>query len=147
MEHLESNLQDKNWQQITDDMLRDLLTTYEYDVIDRSQLPSAANDANKYFTASYCGQQVFIKKIEVTPSNSKYAMRELIWLKVLKFPTIVQFLGFYYQGTDKLHLVFEHLKCDLASKLAELTPANRLCIAKQICSAVVYLHSRDVIHR
>jgi serine/threonine protein kinase len=66
----------------------------------------------------------------------------------MKFSSIVPFLGYYYEDKDTCHLVFEKMACDLSTmKLADLKKEVRLNIAKQVCAAMSYLHSKDFVHR
>ncbi len=76
MEELEYHMEDDDWRKVSDTMLNLLLTTYEYDIINKSQVNVDREISPKNFGGTYLGQDIFIRAIP-----AKEILKELLWLK------------------------------------------------------------------
>ncbi len=76
MDELEYNMEDEDWRKLSEYFLNLLLTTYEYDVIDKSLVSIDMVPSKTNFNGTYLGQDIYVK---TTPA--KNALRDLFWLK------------------------------------------------------------------
>jgi len=101
----------------------------------------------------YFGTDVAIKTIFDTDEDSMlYLQREINVLKSMRHPNIVQFIGITQNPAGLACIITEFVaKGDLRKKLKDQTIpmswALKTDIAHQICCAIAYLHSRNIIHR
>ncbi|KAF2071460.1 hypothetical protein CYY_007213 [Polysphondylium violaceum] len=111
----------------------------------------------KVYAGYLNGRKVGIKKITIYDNDpnkeilSKFLLREIYTLKMLSHPNVIQFYGMavkdksYYLLTElvsggDLHWYIKHKKNKMNYKLI-------LLIARDIASAMKYLHDNGVIHR
>jgi len=98
------------------------------------------------------GKFVAIKKFKETDDDlvKKTMKRELRMLQQLRHPNIVDFRE-AFKRKGNLFLVFEFVDRDLLqllqSKPSGLDPNLIRHLIFQLCKAIAYLHSQDVIHR
>ncbi len=106
----------------------------------------------RVYRAEWHGLQVAVKQLE-SPQSEKEAINSFvqemtIW-KSLKFPAIVQLYGGY--TTPCLAMVMQYCSGgnlgDLLHSEIPIPLETLLRIASEIASAVLYLHSRHVLHR
>ena len=99
--------------------------------------------------AEYKGKKVAAKSILHTNEDDFAAfLREVKLLCMLKHDNIIQTFGISIIEKD-LWLIVERMDTDLSKVLPSLNPKAKLSIARQICSAIAFLHSFDppVLHR
>ena len=98
------------------------------------------------------GQYVAIKKFKETEDElvQKTMRRELKMLQMLKHENCVDFLD-AYSHKGNLYLVFEYVEKNLLEVLEEspngLSPKLIKSFVYQMCKAISYLHSNNMIHR
>lgn len=102
----------------------------------------------------YFGTPIAIKKIKI-PSNDadlmRFLKREVVILKTLRHPHIVQFVG-VCKHKDSLLLITEYAQggdlhqCPKERSLFGLWK-TKISLAQQIASAMAYLHSKNVVFR
>jgi len=115
------------------------------------KLPSAPGKQERFFFGYYLGTPVAIKKLFVKPSDADLIQREFAMLRTLRHPNIVQFLGLCIHETG-IYLVSEYVEHgDLVDLLvfakANVSWADRVKIALQTAQALLYMHTKNVIHR
>jgi hypothetical protein len=76
IDELEYNMEDEDWRKLSEQFLHLLLTSYEYDMIDKSLVSVNRDTSQKCFSGTYFGTDVIIKTIP-----TKGALKELLWLK------------------------------------------------------------------
>jgi len=120
--------------------------------ISEDELGSGAFGA--VFRANYFGTEVAIKKMKI-PSDSdlkKFMRREVIILKSMRHPHVVQFVG-VCKTADSLLIITEYVK---GGDLHQCLKGNgnlygmwktKLTLAQQIASAMSYVHSKKIIFR
>eukprot|EP01087_Luapelamoeba_hula_P004749 TRINITY_DN146_c0_g1_i2.p1 TRINITY_DN146_c0_g1~~TRINITY_DN146_c0_g1_i2.p1 ORF type:complete len:642 (-),score=121.19 TRINITY_DN146_c0_g1_i2:75-2000(-) len=104
---------------------------------------------------TYFGTSIAVKTVftEGDETNLMYLMREINVLKGCRHPHIVQFMGISNDSTNALlHIVTEYVKDgDLRNKLKEpkvkIPWDLRAKVARDLASAMAYLHSNNIIHR
>jgi serine/threonine protein kinase len=106
------------------------------------------------YKGSYFGTTVAIKKIKI-PNNDadlmRFLKREVVILKTLRHPHIVQFVGVCKHGNSLL-LITEYAQggdlhqCLKESSLQGLWK-TKVTLSQQIGSAMAYLHSKSVVFR
>jgi len=101
------------------------------------------------YRALWRQQTVAVKQVDVHEDTPREVidqmMREVNLLSKLRHPGIVAMYGFSY--FEKFLLVMEHATLgSLTSSLANAS-LNRVDIALQIATALLYLHSQKVLHR
>jgi len=102
---------------------------------------------------TYLGTKVAVKQLlDVDDEDMhKYLEREMITLRDMRHPNIVQLMGLC-KHTSGLYIVTEYipggnLRKKLKDKSIEMSWELRAKIAVDVSAAMAYLHSRNVIHR
>lgn len=101
-------------------------------------------------------QVVALKKVRPTKDDEGIpatTIREIILLKNLKHPSIIDLLEIIHKG-DKIYLVFEYVDTDLKRLLDKKIENNShftydqvLHMSKQLLEAIFYCHSKNIFHR
>lgn len=100
----------------------------------------------QWHVGSYFAQRVFIKKAPpAVAAVREQFLREVAVLSRLRHSGILEFYGACFDPGHEA-LVFQSIKGSLTHCIQDLTPAERIGIAKQIASALYYLHSKQIIH-
>ena len=81
----------------------------------------------------------------------KYLFREIETLKHNPHPNIVEFIG-VCEHSSGLYIVTEYISGGDLRKLLknpdiQLTWETRISLATHICSALVFLHTKQIVHR
>ncbi|ORD94510.1 CDK1 [Enterospora canceri] len=102
------------------------------------------------------GRIVAIKKVRPSKDDEGIpatTIREIILLKGLKHPSIIELLNVIHKRDD-IYLVFEYLKTDLRRILNQniksgtrLDYETVLRMSRQLLEAVFFCHSRNIFHR
>jgi serine/threonine protein kinase len=102
------------------------------------------------YLASWTGQNVAVKVASITKFGVDGWTTEIAALQRLHHPNIIRLLGsIYHENPLTYCLVLEYCNAgDLATTLKYPTPRNFFFhVAISIANAMIYLHSRNVIHR
>ncbi|KAL6072799.1 hypothetical protein QOT17_005346 [Balamuthia mandrillaris] len=109
----------------------------------------------KVYQGEYVGTPVAIKKLENDQLDEKltqkYAERELNTLKNLHHPNVVQLIGLCKDKSD-VYIITEwvsggDLKSIIKNPAQQLTWRRKLQIAKDVATAMAFLHKKKLIHR
>eukprot|EP00002_Diphylleia_rotans_P021020 TRINITY_DN4086_c0_g1_i9.p1 TRINITY_DN4086_c0_g1~~TRINITY_DN4086_c0_g1_i9.p1 ORF type:complete len:583 (-),score=171.43 TRINITY_DN4086_c0_g1_i9:525-2273(-) len=101
------------------------------------------------FHGTYFGTDVAIKKIN--DDEQKYLDREVMILKSIRHPNIVQLMG-VCEHSSGLYLVTEllpggTLRKKLKNPAVEISWPTRINICIDLARALTFLHSKEIIHR
>eukprot|EP01088_Endostelium_zonatum_P016068 TRINITY_DN4193_c0_g1_i3.p1 TRINITY_DN4193_c0_g1~~TRINITY_DN4193_c0_g1_i3.p1 ORF type:complete len:473 (-),score=188.30 TRINITY_DN4193_c0_g1_i3:89-1507(-) len=141
-----------------DGLLEDLESLWSIDFSDLEFNEKIGEGAfGAVFKGTYCGTEVAIKKMwENDEDTLLYIKREISVLKGVRHPNIVQFIGV---ATDidqnemrHFYIITEFveggdLRKRLNKKGVEITWKQRVKLAHDAATAMVYLHNRDIMHR
>jgi len=104
------------------------------------------------FKGNYLGVDVAIKKIEKAddPEYLKYIDREVSMLQSIRHPFIVQFSGICVHSTG-LYIITEFVSGGDVRRLLKANPSlswrKKLRISIDLAKAMLFLHSKKIIHR
>lgn len=104
------------------------------------------------YRGNYLGVDVAIKKIEKAddPEYLKYIDREVSMLQSIRHPFIVQFSGICVHSTG-LYIITEFVSGGDVRKLLKTNPTlswkKKLSISIDLAKAMLFLHSKRIIHR
>jgi len=100
----------------------------------------------------YVGTRVAIKTLTTdNPELKKYIHRELQFVKALRHPGIVQFIGVCEEEEDRVHLVMEFVPESLRGFLNKNKSTMgwplKVHLALETARSLAFLHSKAIIHR
>jgi len=95
-------------------------------------------------------EKVAIKIIEKNEMDTSRLETEVMILKKVQHPNIIELKGFY-DTTTKLYLIMELVTGgELFNRIVELgaySEATAISVVKKLLDAVAYLHSQNIVHR